>query len=88
MEETKEFDENGNIVYYKNSNGYEYWKEYDKNNNVIHFKDFLGIEYWYKYTDNKTIKITKQEFEQIKRNKEYKEFISRKQINPFELLDI
>lgn len=29
-----EKDERGNIIHYKNSNGYEYWREYDSTDNV------------------------------------------------------
>lgn len=35
----EEYDSNGNLIYYKSSNGYEYWKEYDSNNNCIHYKN-------------------------------------------------
>ena len=44
-EEWKEYDENNNVIHYKDSDGYEYWKEYDENNNVIHYKDSNGFEY-------------------------------------------
>ena len=42
-------DNNGNIIYRKDSYGYEYWKEYDSNNNIIHYKDSYGYEYWKEY---------------------------------------
>ena len=33
--EFKEFDKNNNEIYFKDSDGYEYWKEYDEDNNEI-----------------------------------------------------
>ena len=42
-----EFNTNGNIIYYKNSNGYEYWQEFDSNNNMIHYKNSIGCEQHY-----------------------------------------
>ena len=107
----KEYDERGNLIYSKNSYGYEEWQEYDKNNNEIHYKDSEGFEcweeydennktiyyknnlsdsvqFWYKWIDNKKIQITQIEFEQIKRDKEYKEFISKEEVLIFELMDI
>ena len=38
------YDENGNVVHYKDSNGYESWREYDTNGNLIHYKDSNGNE--------------------------------------------
>ena len=29
----KEYDENNNVIHYKDSNGYEYLADYDENNN-------------------------------------------------------
>ena len=46
-----EYDQNGNEIHYKNSNGYEEWYEYDQNWNEIHYKDSDGIEYWKDYDD-------------------------------------
>ena len=63
-------------------------KEYDENNNEIYYKDNRGYELCFKYVNNEQVEITKEEFEQIKRDKEYLEFISREPINPFSLLDI
>ena len=33
-----DYDENGNIIHYKNSNGNEKWYDYDENGNIIHYK--------------------------------------------------
>ena len=30
-----EYDENNNLIYYKNSKGYECWNKYNSNNNLI-----------------------------------------------------
>ena len=88
--EIKEYDKNNNLIYYKDSSGYEYWREYDENNNLIHSKYPDGIEYWYKYNkNNKRIEINKQEFKQIERRKEKRElYLNNKKINRFELMDI
>ena len=40
------YDANGNMIYYKNSDGFEEWWDYDTNGNVIHHKDSNGTEYW------------------------------------------
>ena len=40
----KEYDSKGNIIHYKNSNGFEEWWDYDENNNLIHHKDLNGDE--------------------------------------------
>ena len=34
--EIKEYDKNGNLIYYKSYSGYEEWKKFDENNNVIY----------------------------------------------------
>ena len=59
----KEYDNNGNMIYFKNSYGFERWSEYDKNNNLIHFKTNDGEEEWYKYDENnERIYNLKEEF--------------------------
>jgi len=83
----KEYDENNNLIHYKNSYGFEYWREYDGNNNKIHFKDSDGFEYWWKWENNLKIKITQKEFEKIK-NKKSRELINNSKISRFGLMDI
>jgi len=51
-EEIKEYDERGNLIYSKNSYGYEEWQEFDENNNEIYYKDSFGYEYWTEYDEN------------------------------------
>jgi len=48
-------DSKGNVVYRKESDGYETWQEYDKNNNRIHCKDSNGFEIWCEYDENHNI---------------------------------
>ena len=48
----KGYDEQGNLIYYKSSNGLEIWFDYDNKGNLIHQKYSNGYEYWYDY-DNK-----------------------------------
>ena len=84
-EDQYKYEENKNLIYFKNSNGYESWREYDENNNEIHFKNSNGWEYWHKYDENnERIEITEQEFENIK----IREYLSRKKVSRFELIDI
>ena len=45
----KEYDTNGNLIHYKNSDVCEEWKEYDANGNLIHYKDSDGREEWKEY---------------------------------------
>ena len=47
-----EYDNNGNLIRYKDSNGYEQWYDYDENGNCIHNKDSNGFEYWNDYDEN------------------------------------
>ena len=47
-----EYDEKGNEIHYKDSDGYEVWYEYDKNGNLIHMKDSDGYEAWCEYDKN------------------------------------
>jgi YD repeat-containing protein len=46
------YDCNGKQIYYKNSDGYEYWQEYDSNGNKIHYKNSNGYEWWREYDSN------------------------------------
>ncbi len=45
-EEIKKYDENNRIIYYKKSNGSEFWWEYDENNNKIYFKKNIDLGFW------------------------------------------
>lgn len=58
-----EYDKNGNLIHWKDSDGYEAWYEYDKNGNKIYWNDLYGsrwydgykgngYEEWYKYDKN------------------------------------
>ena len=81
----RKHDENGNEIYYKNSEGIEYWREYDENNNLVHYKSFVGYEYWWKFDKKFPILITQQEFKQIERAKLY---LNNKKCSRFEIMDI
>lgn len=39
------YDNFGNLVYYKDLDGYEFWKEYDSKNRLIRFKDSKGYDF-------------------------------------------
>ena len=47
-----EYDNNGNLIHYKNSDVVEYWKEYDSNGNLIHSKYSYSWEEWSEYDSN------------------------------------
>ena len=51
----KKYDKNSNLIYYKDSYGFESWQEYDKNNNEIYFKNTNGIKVWYEYDENNNV---------------------------------
>ena len=51
----KEYDEKGNLIHYRDSNGYEEWREYDENNNPIHFRNSTGFEWWSEYDENNNV---------------------------------
>jgi YD repeat-containing protein len=84
----KKYDENNNLVYYRDSDGFEFWREYDENNNLIYGRETLGFEFWYKWENSEQIDITEQKLYQIKKLKEQKEFLSRKEILRFELKEL
>jgi len=50
--EIKEYDKNNNLIYFKDSKGYESWKKYDKNNNEIYYKSSYGFECWQEFDEN------------------------------------
>ena len=47
-----DYNENGKLIHYKNSKGYEQWREYDEDNNLIHAKDSKGKEVLFEYDEN------------------------------------
>ena len=49
------YDKNNNLIYYKDSNGYECWKEFDKNNNLIYSKSSSGYEFWKEFDKNNNL---------------------------------
>ena len=54
MEDNKvirEYDEKGNVAYYKNSDGYEKWYEYDEKGNETHTRHSDGYEVWKEYDE-------------------------------------
>ena len=50
-----EYDQNNNLIHYKDPNGNEEWKEFDQNNNLIHYKYSNGYEYWNEYDQNNNL---------------------------------
>ena len=51
----KKYDENKNLIYSKDINGYEIWQEFDENNNLIHYKNSTDYEYWKEYDENNNL---------------------------------
>ena len=43
----RKFNDEGNLIYFKDSKGNEIWREYDNKDNLIHSKDSKGYESWY-----------------------------------------
>ncbi len=85
-----EYDENNNCIYFKNIEGFEIWYKYDENNNEIYYRDSDGREFWYKHGENNiyAIEITEKEFNEIEFRKQENEYLSRKKVSRFELIDI
>lgn len=47
-----EYDDNDNVIHYKNNEGFEFWKEFEGDNPFeVHYKDIKGEEYWVEYND-------------------------------------
>jgi YD repeat-containing protein len=51
-EPIREFDPNGNLIYFRNSNGYEIWYEYDTDGRCIYARYSNEFKTWYKYDEN------------------------------------
>ena len=86
-----EYDKDNRNIYFRNSYGHENWKEYDKEYRFIHYKEVNGEESWWKTNrneDNKYYNITEKEFNEIKFRKREREFLNRKYISRFNLMDI
>lgn len=86
----KEYDDRGNLTYWKTFNGYIYeeWREYDENDNKIYCNE-NGTEFWFKYDEiGRKWRITKKEFEKIKSEREEREFLSREPIPRFEIMEL
>ena len=60
MPEIKEYDNRGNEIHYRDSDGYEVWWEYDKNNNVIHYRTCDGYEVWWEYDEKGNVIFRKE----------------------------
>jgi len=52
MQVITEYDENNNLIHYRDTDGYEWWSEYDENNNEIHTQNSNGYEVWREYDKN------------------------------------
>ena len=46
------YDANGNLIHYKDTNGYGFWYAFDVNGNQIHYKNSTGYESWRDYDAN------------------------------------
>lgn len=47
----EEYDENGRLALFRDSDGTEYTWDYDEYGRVIHFKSSTGFEKWWKYNE-------------------------------------
>jgi len=50
--EVTEYDDRGNLIHSKDSDGYEAWREYDANDNMIYYRNSKGFEWWREYDAN------------------------------------
>ena len=50
--EIKESDNNGKLIHYRTSDGYEWWYDYDTNGKLTHSRDSDGHEVWREYDIN------------------------------------
>ena len=48
----KEYDNNGKLIHYRYSDGFEVWYDYDTNGNEIHYRNSFGYEVWREYDAN------------------------------------
>ena len=48
-----EYNEYGNIIYYKDMDGIEEWYHYDEYGNCVYTRRSDGFEYWARYQDGK-----------------------------------
>ena len=84
LESWSKYNENNNEIHFKRSDGFECWKEYYNKGNLIHYKsnELNNEEIWFKINKNgDRNRITEQEFKQ-------KEYLSRKKVSRFELMEI
>ena len=83
----EKYDKNNNLIYFKDSTGYEYWGEFNENNEQVYFKNNIGFERWFKYDEqHRATEITKQEYKEIELKKEQKK--KRNYFTRFEIMDI
>jgi len=64
----REYNLHGNLLYKRNSNGFEAWYRYYSNGNLRHYKDSYGYEVWYEYEewyDSDGRKISKEEYKKL-----------------------
>ncbi len=99
----KRIDENGIVIYYKNTHGVEHFYEYDEDGEFLclrvfskHFNldntyllvnDYCDIELEELTPDDVKI-ITPDELEEIKCKRKEKEFLGRKEVPRFELMEV
>ena len=53
------FDDNGNEIHGKDSDGFEFWEEYNQDNTPQHYKTNDGCEMWWEYDENGKLKNLK-----------------------------
>ncbi len=70
-EKIKEYDKNNNLIYYKNTSGFERWYKYDENNNEVYYRSSGSFEEWRKYDEENRILYYKN-FDKIEDDKKEK----------------
>ena len=85
----KKYDENNNLIYFKDEDGFEEWRKFDDNRYLMYYKLSDDYEHWYMYSDlGRRIEITEKEYKEIEFRKKEKEYLSREKCSRFEIMDI
>ncbi len=85
----KKYDENNNLIYFKDVDGFEEWRKFDDNRYLIYHKLYYDYENWYMYSDlGRRIEIKEKEYKNIEFRKKEKEYLSREKCTRFELMEI
>ncbi len=66
-----EYDDRGNLTYYKDESGFERWRRYDRDNREIYYKSSASYEEWREYDEEGRL-IYYKSFDKIDNEKKEK----------------